>query len=66
MTAVFWTPEAQARLEDIEANIAKDAPVVAKDVVARLVARGASSKPLRSVADRCPIIPATTCVNYSN
>lgn len=39
MTAVFWTPEAQARLEDIEAYIAKDAPLVAKDVVARLVAR---------------------------
>ncbi|OGI44610.1 MAG: hypothetical protein A2637_04885 [Candidatus Muproteobacteria bacterium RIFCSPHIGHO2_01_FULL_65_16] len=39
MTAVFWTPEARARLEDIEAYIAKDAPSVAKEVVARLVAR---------------------------
>ncbi len=39
MTAVYWTPEARARLEDIEAYIAKDAPQVAKDVVARILAR---------------------------
>ncbi len=39
MTAVYWTPEALARLEDIEVYIAKDAPSVAKDVVARLLTR---------------------------
>ena len=39
MTDVYWTPEARARLEDIEAYIAKDAPSTAKDVVARLLAR---------------------------
>lgn len=39
MTAVYWTPEAQTRLEDIEAYIAKDAPAAAKDMIARLLAR---------------------------
>ena len=39
MRSVFWTPEARARLEDIETYIAKNAPAVAKDVVTRLVAR---------------------------
>lgn len=39
MTATYWTPEAHARLADIEAYIAKDAPLVAKDVVARILAR---------------------------
>ena len=39
MTEVYWTPEARERLEDIEAYIAKDAPSVAKEVVARLLAR---------------------------
>lgn len=39
MTAVHWTPEALARLEDIEAYIAQVSPSVAKDVVAQLLAR---------------------------
>jgi toxin ParE1/3/4 len=39
VTAVHWTPEALARLEDIEAYIAQDSPSVAKDVVAQLLAR---------------------------
>ena len=39
MSVVYWTPEALARLEDIEAYIAQDAPAVAKDVIARLLAR---------------------------
>ena len=39
MTDVYWTPEARARLEDIEAYIAKDAPSTAQDTVARLLAR---------------------------
>ena len=39
MTVVYWTPEALARLEDIETYITQDAPAVAKDVIARLLAR---------------------------
>lgn len=39
MTPVFWTPEALARLEDIEAYIARDVPAAAKDIVAQLLAR---------------------------
>lgn len=39
MTRVAWTPEALARLDDIEAYIAKDSPSAAKDVIARLLAR---------------------------
>jgi len=39
MTAVYWTPEAIARLEEIEAYIAQDAPAAAKDTVARLFGR---------------------------
>ena len=39
MTAVYWTPEAQARLEDIEAYIAKGSPTAAKETVARLLTR---------------------------
>jgi plasmid stabilization system protein ParE len=39
MTSIYWTPEALARLEDIEAYIAVSAPMVAKDVVTRLLAR---------------------------
>lgn len=36
---VYWTPEALARLDDIEAYIATDTPNVAKEVIARLLAR---------------------------
>ena len=43
MTVVYWTPEALARLEDIEAYITQDAPAVAKDVIARLLAPLASA-----------------------
>ena len=39
MTAVYWTPEALTRLEEIEAYIARDAPAAAKDMVARLLGR---------------------------
>jgi plasmid stabilization system protein ParE len=39
MTPVYWTPEALARLESIEAYIANDAPIVAKDVITRLLGR---------------------------
>lgn len=39
MTVVYWTPEAQSRLEDIEAYIAKDSPSAAKDMVGRLLRR---------------------------
>ena len=39
MRSVFWTPEAIARLQDIEAYIAADAPAVAKEMIARLFAR---------------------------
>jgi toxin ParE1/3/4 len=39
MTPVYWTPEALARLETIEAYIADDAPIVAKSVIARLLGR---------------------------
>jgi len=35
MKVVFWTPEAESRLEDIEAYIAKDSPAAAKEVIAR-------------------------------
>jgi addiction module RelE/StbE family toxin len=36
---VVWTPEAIARLDDIEAYIAQDSPENAKEVIARLLAR---------------------------
>lgn len=39
MRSVAWTPEALARLEDIEAYIANDAPIVAKEVITRLLER---------------------------
>jgi plasmid stabilization system protein ParE len=39
MTLVAWTPEALARLDDIEAYIANDSQPAAKDVIARLLAR---------------------------
>lgn len=39
MRLVAWTPEALARLDDIEAYIANDSPSAAKDVIARLLAR---------------------------
>lgn len=39
MRLVAWTPEALARLDDIEAYIANDSPFAAKDVIARLLAR---------------------------
>jgi len=39
MRPVTWTPEALARLEDIEAYIANDAPIAAKEVIARLLER---------------------------
>lgn len=35
---VYWTPEALARLEDIEAYIAKDAPSAAEEVITHLLA----------------------------
>lgn len=41
MRSVAWTPEALARLEDIEAYIANDAPIVAKEVITRLLERDA-------------------------
>ncbi|HEX9811947.1 MAG TPA: type II toxin-antitoxin system RelE/ParE family toxin [Burkholderiales bacterium] len=36
---VVWTPEAIARLDDIEAHIAQDSPGNAKEMIARLLAR---------------------------
>lgn len=36
---VVWTPEALARLEDIEAYIAHDSPAAAKEMIARLLTR---------------------------
>ncbi len=36
---VFWTPDAKARLREIEAHIAKHAPAVARDMVVRLIRR---------------------------
>jgi addiction module RelE/StbE family toxin len=39
MTRVVWTQEAIARLEDIEAYIARDSPAAAKKTVAKLLAR---------------------------
>ncbi len=55
MTAVYWTPEALARLEDIEAYIAQDTPFAAKDMIARLLARtrqlGAAPRSGRQVQD---------------
>lgn len=36
---VVWTPEAIARLDDIEAHIAQDSPANAKETIARLLAR---------------------------
>jgi plasmid stabilization system protein ParE len=36
---VVWTPEAVARLDDIEAYIAQDSPANAKEMVARLLTR---------------------------
>ena len=36
---VVWTPEAIARLDDIEAHIALDADTAAKETIARLLAR---------------------------
>lgn len=39
MRPVAWTPEALARLEDIEAYIANNAPTVAKEVITRLLER---------------------------
>lgn len=44
MRSVTWTPEALARLEDIEAYIANDAPIVAKEVIARLLERSRQLK----------------------
>ena len=39
MRLVAWTPEALARLDDIEAYIANDSPSAARDVIGRLLAR---------------------------
>jgi addiction module RelE/StbE family toxin len=36
---IVWTPEAIARLDDIEAYIAKDSPANAREMIARLLAR---------------------------
>lgn len=36
---VFWTPDARARLREIEANIAKDSPQVARGLAVRLIRR---------------------------
>ena len=64
MTPVYWTPEALARLEAIEAYIANDAPIVAKEVVSW--GDPASWRPRHSAAGLCPSIPARTCVNCWN
>ena len=34
---VFWTPEAKARLREIEAHIAKDSPPAAQNMAVRLI-----------------------------
>ena len=39
MTAVRWSAEALERLDEIHAHIAADAPVVADEMVGRLLAR---------------------------
>ena len=39
MTPVHWTAEARARLEDIEAFIAKDSPKAARAMIERILAR---------------------------
>ena len=39
MKNVFWTPEARARLEDIESYIAKDSPTAAKEMIAAILSR---------------------------
>jgi len=36
---VFWTPDAIARLREIEAYIAKDSPKSARDMAVRLIRR---------------------------
>lgn len=36
---VFWTPDAKARLREIEAYIAEDAPTAARDMAVRLIRR---------------------------
>lgn len=36
---VVWTPEAIARIDDIETYIAQDSPANAKEMVARLLTR---------------------------
>ena len=36
---VFWTPEAKARLREIEAHIAKDSPPAAQNMAVRLIRR---------------------------
>jgi addiction module RelE/StbE family toxin len=54
MTAVYWTPEALARLEDIEAYIAKDTPSAAKEVITRLLAR---SRQLETAPQSGRVVP---------
>ncbi len=36
---VFWTPDAKARLREIETYIAQDSPMVAREVTVRLIRR---------------------------
>lgn len=36
---VFWTPDAKARLREIEAYIAKDSPQAARDMAVHLIRR---------------------------
>jgi len=54
MTVVFRTPEALARLEDIEAYIAKDAPTAAEEVITRLLAR---SRQLETAPQSDRVVP---------
>lgn len=50
MRPVTWTPEALARLEDIQAYIAKDAPIIAKEAIARLLERSRQLLPRKAEA----------------
>lgn len=66
MTPVYWTPEALARLEAIEAYIVNDAPIFAKEVITRLLGRSRQLETAPLSGRAVPEYPPRTCVNCWN
>ena len=56
---VYWTPEAIARLHDIESHIAEESPLAAKRVAARLVNRTRQLATVAHSGRRLPEYPDT-------